>query len=522
MGLPAVSEPQAKRDYIFMSHHFKFAPLTLIFLVTAVMSNVALGQSKRTRVSEPITPEVDQKNIFLNDLGPIDPNVKKYLMGTTPTGVFVEYFDYEEFIYSRSRKTEIGDQLELNMALRYQITDSTFGRFRFDTDPSLNRFDNKTSEFEFLIGHVYNNFYFQVDSLLNVDDQESSSDDTSGLSIGLDLDSEDTLISYKINNNLLFTFFPFNFGGEVGRTFNTGDVNRIYFVDGSPNAVNDVPTGDEKLAEKTIGGFQLTFLEDAQSSEGWMLALAGGAATYEYPGNASFNILNSTLATTTRWERREDIGYKALLRYTAEDFRFEGRYVGHTQASETGALLEAAGSAYMIHRLGRFVYETEYTVSKAGGNPYEVSRGDQWFANPAPWFPVFTDANNELENWIGEVGSAFAIKVGMESDGLTPYISYRHHSEHFVYRERFSAHLLRTALEEKSHGGLDRFGIGAYFRSGQFVLNPEVEYMVAQNDVFSNAGDLRRDRQNATFQNDDFSIFLKVQYRFDRPRPFEP
>ncbi|MEO0336356.1 MAG: hypothetical protein AAF202_08175, partial [Pseudomonadota bacterium] len=59
-------------------------------------------------------------------------------------------------------------------------------------------------------------------------------------------------------------------------------------------------------------------------------------------------------------------------------------------------------------------------------------------------------------------------------------------------------------------------------RSGQFVINPEFEYMVAQNDVFSNAADLRRDQQNATFQDNDFSIFLKVQYRFDRPRPFEP
>ncbi|MEO0336819.1 MAG: hypothetical protein AAF202_10510, partial [Pseudomonadota bacterium] len=365
------------RDHTFMRKQLQFSSTAILLLIAVVFSTEALSQSKRTRISEPITPEVDQKNIFLNDLGPIDPNVKKYLMGTTPTGVFVEYFDYEEFIYSRSRKTEIGDQLELDVALRYQITDSTFGRFRFDTDPTLNRFDNKTSEFEFLIGHVYNNFYFQVDSLLNLDDQENVTDETSGLAIGLDLDSEDTLISYKINNNMLFTFFPFNFDGEVGRTFNTGDVTRIYFVSGTPNAVNDTPTGDEKLAEKTIGGFQLTFLQDSQSSDGWMLALAAGAATYEYPADGEFDIRSQIVPTTTRWERREDIGYKALLRYSVTDFRFEGRYVGHTQASETGALLEAAGSAYMIHRLGRFIYEAEYTVSKAGGNPYEISRDTQ-------------------------------------------------------------------------------------------------------------------------------------------------
>jgi hypothetical protein len=326
-------------------------------------------------------------------------------MGTTPTGVFVEYFDYEEFIYSRSRKTEIGDQLELNMALRYQITDTTFGRFRFDTDPSLNRFDNKTSEFEFLIGHVYNNFYFQVDSLLNLDDTENSNDDTSGMAVGLDLDSEDTLISYKISNNVLFTFFPFNFGGEVGRTFNTGDVTRIYFVDGSPQRRERCSTGSEKLAEKTIGGLQLTFLEDSNSGDGWMLALAGGVASYEYPSDPDFNIRAGVSQATTQWERREDVGYKALLRYTADDFRFEGRYVGHTQASETGALLEAAGSAYLIHRLGNFIYEIEHTVSKAGGSPYEISREDQWFEQPAPWYPIYADFADELEDWDWQSGS---------------------------------------------------------------------------------------------------------------------
>jgi len=486
------------------------------------LSLPSLAQSKRTRINEPITPEVDRKNIFLNDLGPIDPNVKKYLMGTTPTGIFVEYMNYEEYIYSRSRKTEIGDQLSLDTALRYQITDSTFGRFRFNTDPDENRFDNKTSEFEFLIGHVYNNFYFQVDALLNLDDTENANDDTSGVSIGLDLDSEDTLISYKISNNALLTFFPFNFDGEVGRAFNTGDVTRIYFVNGSPPTVNNEPLNDERLATKTIGGLQLTLLQDASSGQGFQLAVAAGAASYEYPTNESFNISSQTTSNSTAWERKEDIGYKGVLRYTVPDFRFEGRYVGHTQASETGALLEAAGSAYAITRMGNLILEGEYTISKAGGNPYEVSRSTQWFEREDEWLPVYSDLAQQPENWIGEVDSAYALKAGLEYENFTPYLSYRYQGENFIFRERESAHLLRTADESKSHGGLNRMGIGAYFHSGQFVINPEVEYLVAQNDVFSNAGDIRRDRQNATFQNDDFSVFLTIQYKFDRPRPFEP
>jgi hypothetical protein len=69
------------------------------------------------------------------------------------------------------------------------------------------------------------------------------------------------------------------------------------------------------------------------------------------------------------------------------------------------------------------------------------------------------------------VGQAAAIKIGYEASTFVPYVSYRYHSEHFVYRDRFSAHLLRTALQDESHGGLDRYGIGAYFRSGQFVIN---------------------------------------------------
>lgn len=491
-------------------------------VVLSMSFSAAAEDSKRKRVNEPITPEVDRKNIFLNDLGPIDPNVKKYLMGTTPTGIFVEYMNYEEYIYSRSRKTEIGDQLSLDAALRYQITDSTFGRFRFNTDPDENRFDNKTSEFEFLIGHVYNNFYFQVDSLLNLDDQENDNDDTSGIAIGLDLDSEDTLISYKVSNNLLLTFFPFNFDGEVGRNFNTGDVTRIYFVSGSPSTVNNTPLSDERLAEKTIGGLQATILQDAESGQGWQLAAAVGAASYEYPTNDSFNILFQTSSNATSWERKEDIGYKGVLRYTADDFRFEGRYVGHTQASETGSLLEAAGSAYTIFRAGSLVFEGEYTVSKAGGNPYEVSRSSQWFEETAAWLPVYADQAGELQNWIGKADSAFSFRVGAESESFVPYVGYKFQGENFIFRERESAHLLRTADESLSHGGLNRYAIGAFFRSGQFVMNPEVEYLVAKNDVFSNAGDLRRDRQNATFQNDDFSVFLKIQYRFDRPRPFEP
>ena len=431
-------------------------------------------------------------------------------------GFHMEFLNYEEYAYSKSRKTEIGDQLELDMAVRYQFSNSTFGRFRFLTDPVENRFDNKTSRFEFLGGHVYENFYFQIDSELLTNDES-----TGGTSIGLDLDSEDTRITYNLGESFLFTFFPFNFDGEVGHEFNTWDVTRIYFIDGAPTTISTSPAGSEKIAEKTLGGFQLVWKANPRKNQGLVLGAGFGAATYQYPANSNFDIQQDP-PSTTRWERKEDLGYKAFLLYRTNKFRFEGKYVGHNKAHETGSLLQSAGSLYSVADMNNFLVEAEATMSKAGDAPYRLSDSGEWFGEVSPWQPVYKDIGGTNQSWIGQTDWAYALKTGYRFGNVTPYLLYRYQGEHFIFRERESAHLLRTNDESESHGGLNRVGFGTYIQSGNFVVNPEFEYLMAQNAVFSNASDVRNDRQNASFVKEDFLVYLIVRYQFDGPKFFRP
>ncbi len=441
---------------------------------------------------------------------------KSPLKSIPDKGLYVEFLNYEEYVYSRSRKTEIGDQLELDLALRYQFHPSTFGRFRFLTDPVENRFNNKTSKFEFLGGHVYENFFFQIDSELLTNDGSSG-----GTSIGLDLDSEDTRISYNVGQRFVFTFFPFNFDGEVGHEFNTWDVTRIYFIDGAPSTVNTAPADDEKIAEKTLGGFQLVWKADPRKNLGLVVGAGVGAATYQYPSNDDFDIRQDAPAASV-WERREDFGYKAFLRYRTEKFRLEGKYVGHNKAHETGSLLQSAGSIYTVADMNNFLVEAEVTMSKAGDNPYQLNDSGEWFDVVSPWGPVYEDLNEQPHDWIGQTDYAYAFKAGYRFETFTPYVLYRYQGEHFIFRERESAHLLRNNDESLSHGGLNRVGFGTYIRSGNFVVNPEFEYMMAENAVFSNASDVRGDRRNASFVKEDFLVYLIVRYQFDGPKFFQP
>ena len=125
-----------------------------------------------------------------------------------------EKIEFEDHIYSRGKKTEIGDQTEFETSFRYQYDSSTYARFRFVTDPVDNRVDNKTSTFELFFSYKYDVLDFGVDIDLLTNDGTSG-----GTSIGLDLDSEDTFVSWQIIDQLVFSFFPFNFDGEVGKEF---------------------------------------------------------------------------------------------------------------------------------------------------------------------------------------------------------------------------------------------------------------------------------------------------------------
>jgi len=418
---------------------------------------------------------------------------------------FVDYANYEEYIYSDSKKTEVGDQVELELALKYNFTKETFAKFRFETSPEDNRFDNKTSKFEMRAGHTYKSFVFQIDGELQTDESSNG-----GTSFGLDLDSESTFISYNINKNFNLTFFPFNFDGEVGEEFNTWDVTRIYFIDGQPSAIAGTQTGDEKIAEKTIPGFVLTYAQDKYK------AYAGiGKATYEYPVNASYNVISNPVAT--RWERREDTGYKFGVSYDNSDsLKVTLDYVTHTEAEETGSLLETAASANILAKLPmNILLEGELTYSKAGKAPWNVSRSGNWFSQTTPFQPIYADNSSNIQDWVGKSDTALALKAGMIMDNHTPYVFVRHQGENFVFIERESAHRLRTADDSKSHGGLLRYGVGTKVRAGNFSINPEFEVLKAKNPVFTNSSDLRADRINSSFVKNDYLLYLEVNYDFD-------
>jgi len=371
-------------------------------------------------------------------------------------GLTLERFYYEDFIFSQGKKTQLGDQTELEASLLYRYDERTYGRVRFETFPEENRFDNKTSTFEFLVGHEYGQVEFTLDFSLETDDG-----DNGGTSLGFDVDSEYTALQWHISDNIDFIFYPFNFDGEVGQEFNTRDVTRLFFIEGAPTSVTFAP-GTNAIGEKTIPGFVFDV-----HTETFNAYVGFGAATYVAPTNDDFDVLNNPVAV--RWERQSDFGYKFGFNHRVKgrrQLRFEA--VGHTKAKETGSLLESAASLFYIERFGSTgngshsfsdsinpIIEFEVTAAKAGDRPWRVSRTEKWFERTtSPGFdPIYADLNRNLQDWIGKTDFAASLRLGLEfQNSKTLYAFARYQGKHFVFRDEESAHTLRTADESASHG----------------------------------------------------------------------
>jgi hypothetical protein len=331
-------------------------------------------------------------------------------------------------------------------------------------------------------------------------------------------------LKWDISDSFSFTFFPFNFDGEVGQEFNTWDVTRIYYLEGAPTTIT-FAQGDNKIVEKTIPGFDLRLKND----DGLEAYIGAGVASYLHPSNDNYDI--RTNPSATRWERKSDVGYKAGLNFKQQDMRFRLEYVGHTQSEETGSLLEAAGSLYYIQRLMLFddqslLFEFEGTYSHAGKRAWRISRTENWFERTtSPGFdPIYADLNRNLQDWLGQKDYAISTRVGIEiEDDKTFYLLGRYQGEHFIFRDEESAHLLRTADETKSHGGLWRAGLGTILRYGNFSVNPEAEYRLAKNPVFSNSADvLGPQRLLANFRKSDVLLTIFLTYDFGGSNNFRP
>lgn len=423
---------------------------------------------------------------------------------------YLERFYYEDFIFSQGKKTQLGDQVELDASIVYRYDENTYARMRFETFPEENRFDNKTSTFEILAGYQRDKIEFAFDFSLETNDGT-----TGGTSLGFDVDSEYTMLKWNVSDTFSLRFFPFNFDGEVGQEFNTRDVTRIYYIEGAPNTIT-FSQGNNKVVEKTIPGFQLDYTKDNFNAY-----VGFGAATYLHPINSDFNI--KTNPNAVRWERKSDLGYKFGVSHTSKTehlYRFE--VVGHTEAKETGSLIESAASLYALKRLKtgdqNIIFEFEGTATKAGAEAWRVSRTNNWFERTvSPGFdPIYADLNRNFQDWLGEAGYAISLRMGLEFiDDKTFYLFTRYQSEHFIFRDEESANSLRTADEALSHGGLVRFGTGTLLRYGNFSVIPEIEYRIAKNPVFSNSADVvGAQRLLARFRKSDVLLTMFLNYEF--------
>jgi len=451
-------------------------------------------------------------------------NVLDQSVQYTDKKLSLELFSYEEYIYSKSRKAEIGDQIELTSRFRYQITDEAWMSLGFRTDPSSDRFDNKTSDFELRSGYNFGSLIAQVDLSLNTNDPDG------GISIGFDLDSENTFLRYLINDKFQFTFFPLNFDGEVGVEFKSGEVTRIYYVDGTPNNITLNPDPNdpaERIASKTIPGFELRYADVEDSKNIKALYVGLGAATYEYPNDPSFDITQTSTGNT--WARRETFGYKVGGIYRTPRAFTSLQFVGHSEDRETGALLSNAASVYSLFDVAnKFISEIEVTATEGGSQPYRVSRSNQWFDTSNPILAqtsqrVYKDNDGNLQNWVGKWGGAASLKFGIKQKGYTPYFSYKFQDENFVFSSRTSAHNLRTNNLAESHGGLHRIGLGAYFYNNNFIINPRFEFLKASNNVFADQAIITDFNPAAVLTDTDFNFFINVSYFYDKrtgPRTF--
>jgi len=480
---------------------------TTLLLVTSVLTSTAYAEKAPDLTNIPVSNVLEQSPIKTD---------KKFSL---------ELFSYEDFVYTGSRKVELGDQVRLNSRFRYQMNDNAWMSVGFRTNPNEDRFDNKTSDFELRAGYVYQNFVAQADLSFNTNDPDG------GISFGFDLDSENTFLRYKIKDNLQLTFFPFNFDGEVGVDFDTGDITRIYFIEGTPQTVPIDTTNNTsqiRVAQKTMPGFVLRYnnVKDQNNMNSYYIGVAG--ASYEYPNDPSFDIVNQNNSVV--WSRQAALGYKLGALFRRANTFTSLQYIGQTQDDETGALIKSAASLYSLTRISGLITEFELTATEGGRLPWRVSRGGESFASPSEFTVnnlntnrIYADREGRVQDWAGQWGLGASLKVGLVKPDYRPYFSYRYLTEDFTYSSRISAHNLRTNNMEFSHGGLHGLGLGAFIYKENFIINPRFEYLLASNDVFGDSGDLRQSDVDRNLVDTDFSFYINVSYFFNKrtgPRTF--
>ncbi|RZA17288.1 MAG: hypothetical protein EOP10_23025, partial [Proteobacteria bacterium] len=397
---------------------------------------------------------------------------------------YMEYLEYKQRLYSSSESISLGDRARFDTAFGYWFTPDTSIRLRLDIDPDRYGDDqNSTSRFELRLFHKYENFEFQAD--LDIDGDAGGRGATS---LGPDTDSKDSWIAWKPLESLRVIFRPYNLGTEIGQEFRTLDVARVNYINGTPAYISRLPVEDEEIRTKTVGGLEVQWSPSTELS----LYAGGGSASFFYPTNDDFSI--EANAASESWKTKEDRAYKAGVVYKTDTTNFVTEYATHLNDSEAGSLLDTALSLQLTQWVGRFVGSLEWTGTRAGTNPYRLDDNGSWFQDVTPFRPIYSDYYGVKQDWLGKKDSAELVKLGWKFGNYVPYLRYKHLGKYFVYRGLESAHKLRTADESAGHGGLSTFTVGTYMTVGKFIIQPEVEFMEAKNNVFGSSSDIREDR----------------------------
>jgi hypothetical protein len=416
---------------------------------------------------------------------------------------YLEYLRYQQYVHSASENTQLGQETLFDALVGYRLTEDTAVKFRLDIDPNRGSVDNKTSKLNFRLLHKYEQFEFQADLLLNGDDNKRGA-----TTVGLDSTSKYSWISYTPVSQVKVVFYPYNFGTEIGREFRTWDVARLYYIEGTPAYISNLPIENESIGTKTLPGLEVQYSPIEN-----LTAYAGvGSAGFFYPATPGFTIEEN--AASERWKVKEDRGYKAGAYYrTAETFAlFE--YATHTNAEQGGSMLDAAWSLQLNQRVGPAVVNFERTWTKAATNPYRLNNDMSWFQDIAPFRPVYSDYYGNRQDWLGKTDAATMLKAGYTFGAITPFLAYKFIGQYFIDRERESAQRLRTADETASHGGLRMLVVGADYTAGKFNFRPEVEFQEAKNAVFGNRTDVREDRILSELNKKDTVVKLTTSYTY--------
>jgi hypothetical protein len=419
-------------------------------------------------------------------------------------GLRLEYLDFEQRLYSASRRSEVGKETLLDMTALYSASPATDLRFRIDIDPvKYPGMTSKTSRFEFRLTHRYEKLEIQGDFDLNGDDSSRGA-----TSAGVDRLSDDSFLSYHLTDSLKLSFYPYNIGTEVGAGMLSGDVGRVYEIEGTPSALRELPVEDEKLTARATPGFGATW----QFAKNLSLSAAAGATSVHYPTDASFDIEREGTGSA-QWSVRDVYAYRGAVTFNDSVTKVTLQHTAASNSRYSGALMQSASSLQLASGYAGLALWGEMARSENGSKPYQLNGAGSWFNTENGYRPVYADRSGRHQDWIGKKGYAMSVKAGYAVMNLLPFLQYNYYDKYYVFSGRESAHKLRTGDGRSSHGGLSVVTLGTHYNSSGFVITPSLDILAAQNAVFSNYRDVRDDAMLADLSKNDKVLKLNVGYQ---------